>query len=416
MRRAAVAGSFRDVENYLQAEFEAAYPQLAGTIAFMSYGADGRYRDGVESFADQVVRQYHRSELGKRLDARADIDHRLIDVDMRDKAKDVYQQHLKKERWKDNLGYRDRFSIPLPLAGRGEVYEFSIIGLADNCISCEQAPAVKEQPAGGCASIHPDRAYFERLRRLSTGFHEVAHHVAAVKGYFMPGLVADTISDSMMETQADVFGTLMQAKLIAGNQADAMQMMSDSNAFAFSAEYYFNPAVYKVADRWLRSEINGVLPDLTVSGIFELATTIAMANPMPEASFRALSGYIQGPGNVESVERSKRVAEWQRQSQRTGGLVPDSITVSDAVVPYSEVLYQYDLARQRGGAVGGNPFYDRAAQDNPLRPEALKGMPAFSFDDTNPEQVKAMNAFNLTLFGGQACVLQTRERLQPSGP
>ncbi len=398
-RQPAVAGSIRDVQTYLRAEMEAAYPELEGTLVFMPYKGSGLH-DNAHEFAEQVVVQYHRSALGREIDARADVDIVQIDNSIRNQAHAIYRRELEEKDWVDNLGYHRDREILIPVDRAGRSFHFGIVALKDDCASCMQVKP--DYTASQCQSSHPDTAFIERSRRLNVAFHELAHHIADMKKVKGHEYVTDE-EHHVEETRADLFGTFMQIRLLGPRHAIHLQLMSDRNADSANTYKYFNPRTFRGASAWLQGTGVEIVQRLSLPDLFNLSSSLAQLHAMNATEleqFKAHKAY------VDEAKQKPVVRVTAYHYALASGVLPSSIVVNGKTLPYPEIAYQYDLAKLRNTAVGGNQYLNQLVQHNPLRAPALAGNKFEEVDKSNPAQVGAINRFNQDLYGARACLIK----------
>lgn len=396
LRQPAVNGTIEDVQAYLRAEMEAAWPELEGTLAFMPYRG-GVYHNTAQEFAEQVVEQYHRSSIGREMDARSGLDHVHIDSIIRHQAAALHGRELEAKRWSGSLGYHQEAQILLPVGNGEYIFRFGILALEDNCTSCTQ---LKPDTGTECKSVHPDIAFHERTRRLNVAFHELAHHISDKQK--LPGHdYASAIDQHVEETRADMFGTFMEVRLFGPAYALRFQLMSDRNAVSQHAYKYFNPRSFKAATTWLQSE-PGTLRNLPVRDILKLAGNLSQLHALNEVELEQFMAH-EAHAEAKKDKAVDRVRLYHRAV--AAGKVPSQIIINGQNLPYPEIAYQYDLALLRNEADGGNTHGNQLVQHNPLRSPALRGNTYAQIRRDDSAQVHAINSFNFSLFGSRACYL-----------
>lgn len=409
LREKAVAGSIFDVQDYLRAEMEAAYPELQGTLVFMPYRADGSYLIDADQFADQVVGQFHRSAVGRKIDTENTADAKHIDDVMRNDAKRLFGAEQSGRHWAGSLGYKNWRQMVVPVGMGDTYYQFSIIGLRDECESCVQ---VKPSAAGQCRSSHPDAVLEERANRLNVAFHELGHKLAEYRN--LAGNKYSSPHDAHIdEVRQDVFGTLMEIRLFGKGRMPRMLAMPDTSAGGGKAHLYFDPRAFAAAYSWVQEVGVDKLQEMSLAEVFEQSNVLVTGSVLSGIEVRQLAEHIARiPADRRDIPKAEkqraqrlrlgRIRDYQRQL--AGGQVPGSVRVEGKRIPYSNIAYQFDLARVRAERVGGSPYNNQLAGANPLRPPALQGNQAGGYNRASKVQVDALNGFNRRLYGDQACI------------
>lgn len=415
LREKAIAGTILDVQNYLRAELDEAFPDQQGTLVFLPYHPGGSYAITRDEFADDVVTQFHRSAQGRAIMARPGADGVVLDTALRGHAEDIYRSGVIGRDFSAARGYWDRLSIPLQGTGGADIYNFSVIGLLDNCQSCQQ---LRPPRANRCLQTSPDEVLEEQTDRINVAFHEGAHHTSVGR---KTGVVAmsDASQRHLAEINADLTGTLMEARIFGPRRIGKMKVLADSRARGRGASLYFDPPAFTATANWLERNGGEPLQKMKVADIFAQATALAdgaLVSPTDISNIYSHIFVYEQETDRDSAarkaqirrQREARMAAYQKQV--AAGRVVDFISVNGNRSSYSEVTYQLDLAMQRNARPEGNPHANALAQLNPLRDPALKGQPMGKFDRSSPQQVAAINAFNRAYYGERACTIRVEPR------
>ncbi len=407
LRQQAVGGSIDDVNTYLLREFEANWPQYTGRLVVLPYDPAGDLIPAREHFIDHAAAQFARSEAGLSYIRESSATAVRALQAVRKKADEFYRFQLTKGEKKDRSdahGLKLYFDVQLPSHAsqvKPPLFRMQVLMLKDECGTCQGKvkSAISKTADMACMNTHPDKVFLEQTQRMGTGWHELMHAVSDLEK--LEGSAFNTPRQhNIEEVRASLFASLMSVRSFGQSTLSGIFYQSDRNSTPATAYRYFNPPVFDQAFAWVSQiGIEGV-SRLSVAALARQADQLVLQNTIPAASVEALKTFSETAHFSEPSIRQRLSTYTAEQAK---GRSVTRMRQGDLLMPYSELIYQFDLARLTTENNAAHlSAYVRA---NPLRADSMRGNVYAQIDVRDAQQVRDINQFNRRVYGSRACTL-----------
>lgn len=407
LRQQAVGGSMDEVNAYLLREFEVNWPQHTGRLVVLPYNNTSDLMSAQPDFVEHVAAQFARSSMGMLYAREApSVSARALQAVRKGAAAFYHGQTTKSER-EDRSGADGlKLNLDIQLPPRAHqskppLFRMHVLMLEELCTTCQahvQATAIKSTGAA-CYSTHPDEVFVEQKRRLGTGWHEMMHAVSDLENLEGAAFNSPRLYN-IEEVRASLFDALMSVRSFGQPMLSGIFYQSDRNSRPSTAYRYFNPPVFDQAFAWVTQVGVAGLSRLSVAALAKQADQIISENMLSASAVEALKTFSQ---TADFSEQSIRQRLSTYTSEQVKGHNVTSMRQGKIVVPYSALIYQFDLARLTTENKAAHlSAYVRA---NPLRPESMKENVYAQIDVRDAQQVRDINQFNGRIYGARACTL-----------